>query len=218
MSNKSIQFKEVNKVIKKEVVLNNISLDLRMGHTYGLTGINGSGKTMLLRLIAGLIKPTDGQVTVANRPVKLGKVPITVGALIESPNFINEFTGRENLKLLSFLDDDPYMIQEQINSTLVSVGLNPDDRRLFGKYSLGMKQRLGIAQAIIGKPEIILLDEPTNALDELGINQLVDIVKKLQQSAITLVIASHDKKFLKKVIYSENIIKLENGRVIINED
>lgn len=218
MSNKSIQFKEVNKVIKKEVVLNNISLDLRMGHTYGLTGINGSGKTMLLRLIAGLIKPTDGQVTVANRPVKLGKVPVTVGALIESPNFINEFTGRENLKLLSFLDDDPYMIQEQINSTLVSVGLNPDDRRLFGKYSLGMKQRLGIAQAIIGKPEIILLDEPTNALDELGINQLVDIVKKMQQSAITLVIASHDKKFLKKVIYSENIIKLENGRVIINED
>ncbi|AYE58632.1 multidrug ABC transporter ATP-binding protein [Lactiplantibacillus plantarum] len=218
MSNKSIQFKEVNKVIKKEVVLNNISLDLRMGHTYGLTGINGSGKTMLLRLIAGLIKPTDGQVTVANRPVKLGKVPVTVGALIESPNFINEFTGRENLKLLSFLDDDPYMIQEQINSTLVSVGLNPDDRRLFGKYSLGMKQRLGIAQAIIGKPEIILLDEPTNALDELGINQLVDIVKKMQQAAITLVIASHDKKFLKKVIYSENIIKLENGRVIINED
>ncbi|MGY5263631.1 ATP-binding cassette domain-containing protein [Lactiplantibacillus plantarum] len=139
MSNKSIQFKEVNKVIKKEVVLNNISLDLRMGHTYGLTGINGSGKTMLLRLIAGLIKPTDGQVTVANRPVKLGKVPVTVGALIESPNFINEFTGRENLKLLSFLDDDPYMIQEQINSTLVSVGLNPDDRRLFGKYSLGMR-------------------------------------------------------------------------------
>ncbi|KZU59745.1 ABC transporter ATP-binding protein [Lactiplantibacillus plantarum] len=110
------------------------------------------------------------------------------------------------------------MIQEQINSTLVSVGLNPDDRRLFGKYSLGMKQRLGIAQAIIGKPEIILLDEPTNALDELGINQLVDIVKKMQQAAITLVIASHDKKFLKKVIYSENIIKLENGRVIINED
>ncbi|MGY5276209.1 ATP-binding cassette domain-containing protein [Lactiplantibacillus plantarum] len=218
MSNKSIQFKEVNKVIKKEVVLNNISLDLRMGHTYGLTGINGSGKTMLLRLIAGLIKPTDGQVTVANRPVKLGKVPVTVGALIESPNFINEFTGRENLKLLSFLDDDPYMIQEQINSTLVSVGLNPDDRRLFGKYSLGMKQRLGIAQAIIGKPEIVLLDEPTNALDELGINQLVDIVEKLQQSAVTLVIASHDKKFLEKVIHSENIIKLKNGRVIINED
>ncbi|MGY5262509.1 hypothetical protein [Lactiplantibacillus plantarum] len=81
-----------------------------------------------------------------------------------------------------------------------------------------MKQRLGIAQAIIGKPEIVLLDEPTNALDELGINQLVDIVEKLQQSAVTLVIASHDKKFLEKVIHSENIIKLKNGRVIINED
>ena len=191
----TIKFKNVTKVIKKNKVLNNVSFEWDMTINHGIYGPNGSGKTMILRAISGLLK-VDGEIEINNiSDIGSKNFPESIGILIENPNFINSFTGFENLKLLSFMTDG--VDDKQIVLSLSMVGLDPNDKKKVSKYSLGMKQRLGIAQAILGEPKIVLLDEPTNALDESAVELIENLIKNMKGT--TFIITSHDKEFLKKV-------------------
>ena len=164
-----ITISEYTKRIKSVNVLSNINLELESGKVYGFKGVNGSGKTMLMRAVCGLILPTYGKVVIDGK--ELGKdisFPPSVGLLLENPAFVNGYTGFKNLSMIAALKGKIGDID--IKNALKKVGLDPEDGRTFKKYSLGMKQKLGIACAIMENPELIILDEPTNALDEKGVD------------------------------------------------
>lgn len=193
-----VEMKDATKIIRKAVILKNVTLRLESGKVYGLQGPNGGGKTMLMRLIAGLIRPTQGQVIVDGK--QLGKnmdFPPSMGLMIENPAFLPGYTGLENLRLLAQLQRRA--CEEQLRQTLTDVGLSPDDRRKFRKYSLGMKQRLGIAAAIMERPNLILLDEPTNALDEKGVEQICQLISRERQRGALIVMACHDAAVLEGI-------------------
>jgi ABC-2 type transport system ATP-binding protein len=183
--------KDANKVIKGRIVLDNINLNLDEGGIYGFSGVNGSGKTMLFRAIAGLIHIDSGEIYVFNESIgKDTSFPRSLGIIIESIGLWNEYTGFENLKLLASIKHQ--ITDDQIREAISRVGLDPEDKRTYKKYSLGMKQRLGIAQAIMEKPRLIILDEPTNALDENGVELIYNIIKQEQVRGATILIASHN--------------------------
>lgn len=207
-----IKCENATKKIKDRLVLNNICISLEKGKVHGIRGYNGSGKTMLLRAIAGLIKLSEGKIIVDKKTVgKDTPFPENVGVLIEYPSFIPDYTGFKNLLFLAKIKNK--INEEEIRKTLLMVGLDPNDKRKFKKYSLGMKQRLGIAQAIMEKPDLLLLDEPTNALDEKGIQLMVQIIKEIKNDGKTIIVTSHDREFLGQVaddIYtiSEGVVKI----------
>lgn len=163
-----IKIENYSKKIKDTVVLENINMVLNDGMIYGIQGENGSGKTMLMRGICGLIKGSEGSINIDGKVIgKDISFPEDIGVLIENPSFIPKYTGYKNLKLVA--DIQGKVDKEEIIKTLQKVGLKPDDKRTYKKYSLGMKQRLGIACAIMGTPKLIILDEPFNGLDEKGV-------------------------------------------------
>ncbi|MEK5390625.1 ATP-binding cassette domain-containing protein [Margalitia sp. FSL K6-0131] len=210
-----VKAEHLSKEIKKQLILKDINLSLKKGFIYGFRGKNGSGKTMLFRALCGLIRPTEGTVTVGG--ATLGKemsFPPSVGVLIEYPGFLNGYTGFENLKMLARLKDQ--IDDERIKESIRLVGLDPDDKRKYRKYSLGMKQRLGIAQAIMEEPELIILDEPTNALDTDGIEELKKLLLDLKKENKCILIASHDKEELNYL--SDEIFMMENGKIIDHYD
>lgn len=193
-----IEIKALTKKIGRATVLDNINLCLNDGSIVGLQGINGSGKTMLIRSIAGLIKPTKGSVSIDGKMLwKDLAFPPSVGALIENPAFLNSYSGFDNLKMLASLKHE--ISDREIRGTISTVGLDPHDKRKYKKYSLGMKQRLGIAAAIMEHPNIVLLDEPTNALDEQGVETLKQIILNQKKRGATVVVASHDRMFLESI-------------------
>ena len=209
-----IEIKNYTKEIQKNIVLNNISLTLSNdegGRVYGLQGINGSGKTMLMRAICGLILPTEGYVAINSK--KIGEeisFPPNTGLLIENPAFINEFTGFKNLKLVAEIRNK--IAAESIENAISAVGLDPKDRRTFRKYSLGMKQRLGIAAAIMEDPELVILDEPFNALDTDGVSLISNIIMNLKERGKLIILACHDRTLLETV--ADEIVPMENGQII----
>ncbi len=198
------------KTIGKATVLKDVTLSLEGGRIYGLRGPNGSGKTMLMRLVAGLIQPTSGEVKIDGK--RLGTdmdFPPSIGMLIENPAFLPNYTGLKNLELLASLKNEIGI--DQIRETLTRVGLDPDDKRRVRKYSLGMKQRLGIAAAIMEKPKLLLLDEPTNALDDKGIRCVCDILHEERKRGALIILSCHDGDLLREC--SDKIFKVQNGRV-----
>jgi len=205
-----INVKHVTKHIKKSLILNDVTISLRSGNIYGLQGPNGSGKTMLMRLVSGLIRPSMGEVWIDGK--QLGKemdFPSSVGLLIENPGFLPNYTGVKNLELLA-------KIQNRITITdicqvICDVGLNPVDKRKYGKYSLGMKQRLGIAAAIMEQPELLLLDEPTNALDDEGIKKICSLICRERDRGALVIMTCHDANILEQV--SDEVFALHEGRV-----
>lgn len=206
----NIQVKNASKIIKKAVILQNVELELEGGHIYGLQGPNGGGKTMLMRLISGLIHPTEGEVWVDGQ--LLGKqidFPPSIGLLIENPAFLPGYPGLKNLEMLAQLRKR--IGTEQIRQTLVDVGLKPDDTRKYRKYSLGMKQRLGIASAIMEQPELVILDEPTNALDEKGVEQICRIIRRERDRGALVILACHDAAVLEDL--ADEIFTVAEGRV-----
>ncbi len=204
--------KNISKTIKDATVLEDISLTLSNSKVYGLKGKNGSGKTMLMRLICNFIAPTSGELFIDKTQVKFNTpYPISIGALIETPAFLDDFTGYENLKFLSSLQKQK-ITKTDIKDTLALTGLVPDDTRTYKKYSLGMKQRLGIAAAILGYPQIVILDEPTNALDTDGIELLRKIIALLKQHGCLVILSCHDSEELYEL--SDVIITLKNGKII----
>ena len=177
---------------------------------YGLQGPNGAGKTMLMRLIAGLIRPTSGSVIIDGKT--LGKdldFPASMGLLLENPAFLPDYTGAKNLELLAGIQG--CIGHKEIEQSLRNVGLSPDDKRKYRKYSLGMKQRLGIAAAIMEKPDLILLDEPTNSLDEKGTEQICHLIRAERQRGALMILASHDSKVIENI--ANEIYVIDSGYV-----
>ena len=191
-----IRLKDVYKTMKGTQVLKGVNLTVEQGDIVGIRGINGSGKTMVLRAIAGLIR-VDGSVEIGGKKMEPGECPKDKGVLVEMPGFLPEFTGKKNLQLLGMLQEG--VTEEDIEEAMNAVGLDPKDRRHYKKYSLGMKERLGIAQAILKKPKLILLDEPTNGIDSDGIQILEELLWRLKEAGSTIVVTSHDRDFLDAV-------------------
>ncbi len=205
-----IEVRNLTKRISGNLILDNINIKMTRGKIYGLKGKNGSGKTMLMRAICGLILPTEGEVIIDGQV--LGKdisFPNSLGALIESPGFISNYSGFKNLKILSEIQGK--IDDNKINEVLTMVGLDPKEKKKFKKYSLGMKQKLGIAAAIMEEPEIIILDEPTNALDESSVISLRKTLQKYRDAGALIIISCHDSEELE--FLSDEIFFMENGRL-----
>lgn len=207
-----IEIKNVTKIIKHNTVIDNVSLTVNSGKITGLKGVNGSGKTMLMRLVSGLILPTSGEIIIDGET--LGKditFPRSIGTLIENPAFLDNYSGFQNLKLLASIQEK--ISDEEIREAIIAVELNPDDKKKFRKYSLGMKQRLGIAAAVMEHPDIIILDEPTNALDSDGVQMVKRILQTEKERGALILISCHDLDVLKElsdVIYLMNVGRLSS--------
>lgn len=206
-----LEVKNVTKSIHGDVVIKNVSLCSERGRVIGLRGINGSGKTMLMRLISGLIRPTKGQVLIDGEVVSKDiPFPKSLGVLIEGPAFLDDYSAMDNLKLIAYPKGK--VTEEEIKAILSEVKLDPKSHKKYKKFSLGMKQRLGIAAAVMEHPDLILLDEPTNALDESGVDMLGDIVKKEKERGAVLIVSSHDRDILEDI--SDEIYDLEQGEIV----
>jgi ABC-2 type transport system ATP-binding protein len=206
----AVSVRHVTKVIRGAVVLDDVSLELASGRVYGLRGSNGSGKTMLMRALCGLIRPTQGEVTVDGR--KLGSsvaFPSGVGALIEHPAFLAKLTGFNNLALLGRIRG--VVTAGDVRQALRDVGLNPADRRPFRKFSLGMKQRLGIAAALMEHPGLIVLDEPANGLDEEAMRLLRQLLTRRRDEGALVVLSSHDQAELE--FLADEIFEFSAGKM-----
>ncbi|MER0465093.1 MULTISPECIES: ABC transporter ATP-binding protein [Bacillus] len=206
-----IECKNMVKKLKGNHVLDDISFSIKENEFVVLRGHNGSGKTMILRAIAGLLTLTKGEVSVNG--LVIGKdidFSEHTGLLIEYPSFIPVYSGFQNLKFLASIKKK--VSEEEIKEVIRKVGLDPEDKRKVKRYSLGMKQRLGIAQAIMEKPKLLLLDEPTNALDKKGINLILDILKTEKENGTTIVVASHDDTLCENSVV-DRIIDISEGKL-----
>lgn len=188
--NSVVEMKHVTKRYGKIEVLKDVSLTCKAGKIYGLIGRNGSGKTVLLKSICGFVLPTSGEVRVQGQLVgKDVDFPTDIGFIIESPGFLARESGLQNLMHLASIRGKASA--EDVRQSMYTVGLDPDLRKPVGKYSMGMRQRLGIAQAIMENPNILILDEPMNGLDNQGVTDIRQVLKQLKASGKTILIASH---------------------------
>ena len=205
-----VELKNVSKRLNDVTVLEDISLTLESGTIYGLKGKNGCGKTMLMRMMAGLIYPPSGTVSIDGEILhKDIATPRSIGILIENPAFLPGYTGQRNLELLAGLTGKAD--RTQIAKTMSRVGLDPNDKRTYRKYSLGMKQRLGIACALMECPDLILLDEPINAIDEKGVPKIWEALQEEKQRGALIVLACHDTEELTSL--ADQIITIEEGKI-----
>lgn len=193
MGKKTIIIQNVNKFFEEEQILKNINAEFEEGKIYGIVGMNGSGKTVLFKCICGFLHPTSGSIWVNGE--KIGKdtdFPKDTGFIIETPGFLTEYTGFQNLKMLA--DVRGKIGTKEIVDTLKKVGLDPDSKKIVKKYSLGMRERLGIAQAIMENPAILILDEPFNGLDKKGVKEVYHILSELKEEGKTILLASHNEQ------------------------
>lgn len=196
-------------------ILSNVSVTLEPGKIYGFIGKNGSGKTMLFRLIAGLIRPSSGEIRYNNLPISFGKrLPLQIGLMIENAGLYPDLSGFDNLKFLSSIQG--VVSLEEIEETITKVGLNPKDKRKIKKYSLGMRQRLTFAQAILEKPDLLLLDEPTNALDADGIALIRNLIMEEKKRGSIICIASHNAEDIE--ILCDKTFKIVEGKLYSQKD
>lgn len=206
-----IEILNYTKNLSHNCVLNNINLTLESGKIYGFTGKNGSGKTMLMRAVCGLIMPSAGEVRIDGKA--LGKdisFPESAGVLIENPGFTPSYSGFKNLKFLAQIQNR--ISDEDIRNVLEKVGLNPDDKKSFRKYSLGMKQKLGIAAAIMENPQLLILDEPFNALDEETTDKIRNIILSYRNKEHIIILSCHDREEIETLC--DVIIKIQAGSVL----
>lgn len=186
----AIQVNHVNKQFKEIKVLKDINVSFEKGKIHGLIGRNGSGKTVLMKCICGFMEPTSGSITVDGKQVgKDVDIPQNLGAIIEAPGFLPGYSGFRNLKFLA--DIQKKADSAQIEEMMERVGLDPKSKKHVSKYSLGMRQRLGIAQAIMEDPDILILDEPMNGLDNHGVEDIRKLLFDLKEEGKTILIASH---------------------------
>lgn len=207
-----IQVKNLSKSYGNIKVLDNISITFESGKIYGLVGRNGSGKTMLLKSILGFVIPDEGYVEIDGK--RIGRdieVPDHIGAIIENPGFLMECSAFENLKYLAMIrrkiDDG------QIRDIIRKVGLNPDDKKKVKGFSLGMKQRLGLAQALMEEPDILLLDEPMNGLDDMGVEDIREILLDYRNENHIIIMASHSKEDI--ALLCDEVYRMSLGKLQI---
>ncbi len=205
-----IEVSHASKAIKGVQVLEDVCLKLDSGKVYGIEGPNGSGKTMLMRAILGLIRLDSGNVMVDGAYIgrDLDFAP-DAGALIESASFLLGKTGRDNLLYLTRIKN--VVGEKEVDAVLAKVGLRGAGSRRFRQYSLGMRQRLGIAAAIVEKPRLVVLDEPTNALDESGVEMVQEIVAEQKASGALVLVSCHDAELLGSM--ADARIRMSEGRV-----
>lgn len=207
-----ISIKNYTKIINSNIVLNDINLELEKGKIYGLVGSNGSGKTMLIRAISGLITADSGNISVDNVKVGNGIYPKSLGLLIENITMFEYLSAFDNLKMLNDISTNK-ADNDEIKKWIETFELNPNDKRTIKKYSLGMRHKISIIQAFMNKPDLIILDEPTNSLDEHSIQILLDIIKKTNKECdTTFIIASHDKNCIENI--SDRIIEMRDGKIV----
>lgn len=204
-----IEVKNVSVTIGKNRILQDISVTFEKGKIHGLIGRNGSGKTVLMKCICGFMKPTSGAVFVEGK--QIGKdvdfVP-DAGVIIETPGFVPFYSGYKNLHVLAELNHG--IGREEIEDAMRTVGLDPGLKRHVKKYSLGMRQRLGIAQAIMEKPQLLILDEPFNGLDKEGVEQMRTYFLKLKEEGVTILLTSHTSEDIK--LLCDTVTEMEKGR------
>ena len=203
-----ITIKSVSLIIKKTEILKSISIEFEKGKIHGLIGRNGSGKTMLMKCICGFVKPTNGTIIVDGK--QIGKdcdFPENVGIIIETPGFIPYYSGYKNLKLLADLNKK--INGDKIKETMKQVGLDPNLKRHVKKYSLGMRQRLGLAQAIMENPDLLILDEPMNGLDKDGVSDMRKYLLELKEHGKTILIASHSAEDIE--ILCDTVCEMDKG-------
>lgn len=205
-----LEVEEINKKIGVDDVLCEISLSMEKGKIYGLQGKNGCGKSMLMRVICGLVLPTSGRILVDGE--ELGKelsFPESIGVFIEKPGFLDAYSGFQNLSMLASIKKK--IGGREIKQTLKRVGLEDVMHKKYKKYSLGMKQKLGIAAVIMEQPDIVILDEPANALDEKSEQRLWQIVKEEKERGALVIISCHTSEVLEEI--SDEIFKMDQGQI-----
>lgn len=206
---------EVNHVYKsfgKEQVLIDVNFSIPPGSIYGVVGNNGSGKTVLMKCICGFMKCDRGKIIVNGRQVgKEVDFPDRLGVIIETPGFIPNLTGYKNLKILAALKGR--IGKSEIRETLQRVGLDPDMKKPVSKYSLGMRQRLGIAQAIMEDPKVLVLDEPFNGLDQYGVVEIRALLKDLKADGKSILLASHNAQDIKELCDHVKDLMLERNEM-----
>ena len=211
----TIKIENASKKIKDTVIYENIDMVCESGSIVGLIGKNGAGKTMLLKSICGLTNYTGGEITVLGK--KIGKdveIPDSIGVIIEVPGFLPNLSGYKNLKYLA--DIKGKIGKDRIFEVIRQVGLDPESKKHVGKYSLGMKQRLGIAQALMEDPEILLLDEPMNGLDNKGVADVKEILKDLRKKNKTIILASHHMEDIDELC--DTVVVMDSGKIIDRYD
>ncbi|MCH5196988.1 MAG: ATP-binding cassette domain-containing protein [Oscillospiraceae bacterium] len=203
-----IEIKNVDLTIRKTPILKNVSVHFERGKIHGLIGRNGSGKTMLMKCVCGFVKPTSGEIAVDG--LKIGRdcdFPKSIGVIIETPGFVPYYSGYKNLKLLADLNKK--ITSEDIKNTMKAVGLDPELKRHVRKYSLGMRQRLGLAQAIMEDPELLILDEPMNGLDKDGVRDMRQYLLDLKARGKTILIASHSAEDID--VLCDTVCEMDKG-------
>lgn len=206
----NISIEHVTKKIKDATVLKDICLEMKGGTVYGLQGKNGSGKTMLMRAISGLIRPTSGRIVINGEQLhKNISIPRSIGLLLENPSLLPEYDASQNLKLLAKMQGG--VPEDEIRQLIRDVGLEDAGHKKVEKYYLGMKQRLGIAAAILGSPDIILLDEPINAIDGEGVEEIRSLILSLKNEKRIIIVACHDKEEMN--LLADEIVHLRDGRI-----
>lgn len=203
-----ISIENLNKQFKNQLVLNNINVKFSNGYIYGIIGRNGSGKTVLLKCICGFLKPTTGVISVNHKIV--GKdidFPENLGFIIETPGFLLNYSGYKNLKYLASIREK--IDSNEIKESMSLVGLDSANKKHVGKYSMGMRQRLGIAQAIMEKPDILVLDEPMNALDKNGVEEMRRLFLKMKSEGKLILLTSHNREDIE--ILCDEVYEMEEG-------
>ena len=205
-----IKVNNVSLKIKKDMILKDINVEFERGKIHGIIGRNGSGKTMLMKCICGFIRPTEGEITVAGKRIGVDcDFPESVGVIIETPEFIPYYTGFKNLKLLA--DIRHKITDEDIRKSIKLVGLDPKLKKSVKKYSLGMRQRLGLAQAIMENPDLLILDEPMNGLDKDGVGEMRKYLLDLKAQGKTILIASHSAEDID--VLCDGVVEMDKGKM-----
>jgi len=208
-----IEVKDLTKKYGEMVVLDGINVRFENGKIYGLIGRNGSGKTMLMKCIMGFVLPQFGSVTVDGKVI--GKdldIPESIGAIIENPGFLLDYSAFQNLKYLAMIQNK--ISDEEIKAALTTVGLDAGDRKKVRKFSMGMRQRLGLAQALMEKPQILLLDEPMNGLDDRGVEDMRKVILAYRSPERVIIMASHSKEDIE--LLCDEVFLMNQGRLLKN--
>ncbi|MED4532376.1 ABC transporter ATP-binding protein [Metabacillus fastidiosus] len=214
MNNQIVVTNELTKKYKKHTSVDGLNLRIERGQIYGFLGPNGAGKTTTIRMLLGLIKPTKGNIEIFGQNLKKNRLQILqrIGSLVESPTYYGNLTGRENLEAVRRLRNLP---EKRVKEVLEIVRLTKVENRLAKEYSLGMKQRLGIAVALLSNPDLLILDEPTNGLDPSGIQEIRELIKELPKAGMSILVSSHLLSEIDQMATQVGIIN--NGKMIFQD-
>ncbi len=206
-----VEVTNVSKKYKDRMLVDNVSFEVKKGEILGIVGLNGSGKTVLLKCICGLMEYSSGTIKVNDKIIgKQCEYPKSMGVIIETPGFLPYHSGIKNLEYLASLRKK--ISKQDIKDVLVKVGLAGEEKKLVAKYSLGMKQRLGIAQAIMEDPEFLILDEPMNGLDKEGIEDVRKLLLEMKAEGKTMIITSHNEEDIK--VLCDKVIEMDKGKMV----